>query len=797
MEKLKDKSYSLIFMLVVAIVLLGLTAGLALSDNRDNSISPFIVLNVSDNGTSDITAPPVNVTISVPDKVVAGNSFVARVNVDQVVNMSAFQFQLGYDPAIIQVMGAEGGLSGITPGVITSIAGPVVSSIIPIDKWYFFSTNSPNGLLRVVGRIPGQEGANGSGHLMDIHFNVLSSSGNITLTITPTDTANFGNALFDIDTNTINAVTWSSATLAVLPQLQIDTHMLPETIAGSSYSLELKASGGLPPYSWNATGLPGMLSLSNNGTISGSITTPGEYAVSLHVSDAANPANNANAQLNLRVYPPLQITTATLPEATRGVDYSTVISSGGGKTPVTWSAVGLPAGLIIDAVSGIISGQPVVAGDFAGMVITAYDAFDPPHVGARTLSIHINESLLITTVSLPEGNQGSPYLTVIEAGGGKLSYTWSGSGLPHGLTLDPVTGAISGTPAQYGNFPDVNITVTDSCVPPNRLTKIYGLKINEPIRIPPPLNLSPATVGPVVVGQTFNMDIKTNLSEIQPVDHVEVYVVFDPAKLAVVDADSALAGTQISSGSGLTSVTENTADNATGLISYRARGAELFPTGSFTVAKIHFLAKAATGTPTVVAISTNGTTTTSKVGYAGLTIEGTPVDASVQIIPGADVNFSVGLQGGSRPETGWVVPLIVKFFPPGASDVLTATPLYTFELTTMISGTKALAQAHGVIAAMYDISVISPHCLTNLKRGVSINGLAVDVDMGILLEGDANNDHLINISDFGLLSAAYGKGIGDAGYDARVDFDRNGRINISDFGLLTANYGKYGSIEIP
>jgi hypothetical protein len=66
-----------------------------------------------------------------------------------------------------------------------------------------------------------------------------------------------------------------------------------------------------------------------------------------------------------------------------------------------------------------------------------------------------------------------------------------------------------------------------------------------------------------------------------------------------------------------------------------------------------------------------------------------------------------------------------------------------------------------------------------------------------VLEGNANDDNKINIQDFGILAATYGKVAGDTGYDARADFDRNGKINIADFGLLAANYGKYTPVEVP
>jgi hypothetical protein len=162
----------------------------------------------------------------------------------------------------------------------------------------------------------------------------------------------------------------------------------------------------------------------------------------------------------------------------------------------------------------------------------------------------------------------------------------------------------------------------------------------------------------------------------------------------------------------------------------------------------------------------------------------------------AATNLSLALQGGSRPDAGWAIPLTVKFFTPG-SNVMTGTPLLSANVNTTRSGSTAISQITGISPGNYDISVVSDHTLVNVKRNVTITVPSTDVNMGTLLEGNANNDIRINILDFGILSGAFGKVSGDTGYNAMADFDRNGRINIQDFGLLSGNFGKISPIELP
>jgi hypothetical protein len=305
------------------------------------------------------------------------------------------------------------------------------------------------------------------------------------------------------------------------------------------------------------------------------------------------------------------------------------------------------------------------------------------------------------------------------------------------------------------------------------------------ITLDAPIFFDPASSENICIGQTFTLEIKTDVDSEQPVSGVQAFIDFDPAYLEVQS---------VTPGPSLPTVIQNIHNNSAGTIDYSAgKLGEPFPTGMFTVATIEFKTLAETS-GTAVTFSFTGSRKTT-VDFGGNPIPGIHGDATVVITPGALVDLSVVLQGGSRPPEGWEVPITIKFFSPGV-DVMTDIPIYEFHLTTTKSDGTATCQCVGVMPDNYDITAVSSHTLINVKTGVVISPPSTMVDMGTLLEANANDDSIINISDFGILAVSYMKTDGEPGYDTRADFDRNGIINISDFGLLAVNYMKMSPVDV-
>lgn len=139
---------------------------------------------------------------------------------------------------------------------------------------------------------------------------------------------------------------------------------------------------------------------------------------------------------------------------------ATTIVGAGGDGSYIWSAGGLPAGLTINAGTGVISGTPTGAGAPTATITLNDVSGDAP--ATMQYVVTINAAPTITTTSpLPNAGQNAPYSTTVAASGGTTPYGWSATGLPAGLTINAGSGVISGAPTGTGTS-SASVTVTDA-----------------------------------------------------------------------------------------------------------------------------------------------------------------------------------------------------------------------------------------------------------------------------------------------------------------------------------------------
>lgn len=243
--------------------------------------------------------------------------------------------------------------------------------------------------------------------------------------------------------------------------LSLLTTNLSTMAAGISYNFPLAVTGGTSPYTFSlASGaLPNGVSIdSSTGIISGTpgINTGGQaYSVSIRVTDS-NMQSQTNSFVGTIASNPvgaIQIVSTTIPGIAVG-SVSTGISTSGGITPLVFSVSSgtLPTGLTLNSTTGAITGTiPVGSGNSNyGFSIAVADAAGA--TASRSFSGTVNPGsalLSLITSAISPVTAGISYSFPVAVSGGATPYAFAitAGSLPSGLTINPTTGVISGTPA--------------------------------------------------------------------------------------------------------------------------------------------------------------------------------------------------------------------------------------------------------------------------------------------------------------------------------------------------------------
>jgi hypothetical protein len=165
---------------------------------------------------------------------------------------------------------------------------------------------------------------------------------------------------------------------------------------------------------------------------------------------------------------------------------------------------GLPPGLNLNSSNGNISGTPTSTGSFP-FTLRVTDQIPQSDQQNFTITINPPAPPTINSFTLPAGTVNQPYPnTQLTATGGALPYTWSvNPALPNGLSLNPSSGVISGTPLSGSNgVTSHTFTVTDSTAPIHQIdsTAPKSLTINANVT---PVSITTTSLPSGTVGQSY------------------------------------------------------------------------------------------------------------------------------------------------------------------------------------------------------------------------------------------------------------------------------------------------------
>ena len=386
------------------------------------------------------------------------------------------------------------------------------------------STVDPADTTTITAVVTNDQGAKGVSWTISGTGGALSGQTTTSATFTASPAAAAAQSATITATSIANAAQTATVTITVPAKLSV-TNSAPNALNGAvglAYSVQIPASGGIPPYK-NFAVAPGSLPLpacltlnTSTGVITFTSTaveaacaagSPYAPAFTFQDSGTPTPQTGTTPDYDIVIAAAAPITfSPSLLAAAVGTAYVGGAPAVGGMGALTYAVASgaLPTDLSLNTATGAITGTPKAADvGTATFTISASDAFGDT-VSSGTLHITVTGPTITFPSTLVGATVGTAYNASAAATGalGTSTYSIASGGLPSspsgGLVLNTSTGAITGTPhaADVGTA-TFQVKVVDA----------YGdtaTSGNLSITVTGPTITFPSTLAGATVGTAYN-----------------------------------------------------------------------------------------------------------------------------------------------------------------------------------------------------------------------------------------------------------------------------------------------------
>ncbi|NIK70948.1 glycoside hydrolase family 3 C-terminal domain-containing protein [Paenibacillus sp. BK720] len=385
---------------------------------------------------------------------------------------------------------------------------------------------------------------------------------------------------------------------------------------------------------------------------------------------------------------------------------------------------------------------------------TVYVVFDSPDIRIDTLQVTENELTISSPAAnavLPSAEVGAPYEQSLNlsAIGGTKPYAWSVTGLPEGLSFDPATGKITGTPAEGSDNASpytVTITVTDANNTAIAVTNTLA------VHHAGVLTASIAGASQVYSNAPFSLTVGLNHVSV-PLLAQDIRISYDSSAIEFLNAESLVEGVSI--------VGTNTDEPGIVRILAVSEGPDHAVTAAGDVIKLNMKAKQVSGNRAAVfaiasaEFSDAATEIAAEAGDAlSVQILYVNTQALLDIITEAQAFHDAAVEGTA-----------VGQYPAGSKATLQAA----------IDAAAAVAAGAPTEQQVQDAAAALHTALQAFKQLVVTQ-----------VVGDVNGDNRISVLDLAQVSVNYGKTSQSADWSSikRMDLNNDGVIDISDLAII-------------